>query len=246
MASTNSNPISIFACQVGQVFALRRLIQQGGAKLVGVDGHRADIPEPVQNLLILMLESLQLGKAVSIVSEPDEPLTTQRAADILRVSRPFLVRPGRTRRDPFPPGWRPPPHLSARFGGLQAPAGCRPVSGCQTHGPAGGGRAHIGEGLTWLVGPTTHRLPSATVENRTSARLDPPLACRVVPRRRRQPEVAVRPWQWCRLRDVGIAPAAPGRSQSPWFGATWRRYTGLEASSQPARGMDLVKRRPRK
>jgi excisionase family DNA binding protein len=92
MVSHTSNPISIRDDQWSQVFGLRRLIQKGGAKLVGADGLRVDIPEPVQNLLILMLQNLQDGNAVSIVSEQNEPLTTQRAADILWVSRPFLVR----------------------------------------------------------------------------------------------------------------------------------------------------------
>ena len=48
--------------------------------------------QPVQDLLMLMLQNLEAGNAVSIMAEEDQPLATQRAADILCVSRPFLVR----------------------------------------------------------------------------------------------------------------------------------------------------------
>ena len=47
--------------------------------------------KPVHELLLLILRNLQAGRAISIVPEHQQ-LTTQRAADILGVSRPFLVR----------------------------------------------------------------------------------------------------------------------------------------------------------
>jgi len=92
MASPPSDPSSVFDTLDFGLWNLRRLIQQGGAKLVGADGRQADIPEPVQDLLILILQKMRAGKAVSIVSEEDQTITTQRAADLLGVSRPFLVR----------------------------------------------------------------------------------------------------------------------------------------------------------
>ena len=91
MASTLTDPISIPEAQERQIRDLRRLIQQGSAKLVGPDGHQVEIPEPVHDLLLTILKNLQAGKAISIVPEHQQ-LTTQRAADILGVSRPFLVR----------------------------------------------------------------------------------------------------------------------------------------------------------
>lgn len=84
-----------------RIWNLRRLIQQGGAKLVGADGRQADIPEPIQDLLILILQKMQAGKAVSIVSEEDQTVTTQRAADLLGVSRPFVVRLAENGEIPF-------------------------------------------------------------------------------------------------------------------------------------------------
>jgi excisionase family DNA binding protein len=90
MASVLTDPISIPAAQEGQIRELRRLVQSGGAKLVGPDGHQIALPEPVHHLLLMILKNLQAGKAISIVPEHQQ-LTTQRAANILGVSRPFLV-----------------------------------------------------------------------------------------------------------------------------------------------------------
>lgn len=84
------DPISIPKTQENQIRDLRRLVQEGGAKLVGPDGREIEIPEPVHELLLLILKNLQAGRAISIVPEHQQ-LTTQRAADILGVSRPFLV-----------------------------------------------------------------------------------------------------------------------------------------------------------
>src|SRR5205085_6417124 len=76
------------------------LIQRGGAMLVGPDGRQVAIPEPIHDLLLVILKNLQAGKAISIVPEHQQ-LTTQRAADILGVSRPFLVRLVETGEIPF-------------------------------------------------------------------------------------------------------------------------------------------------
>lgn len=91
MASVQTAPISIPATQEQQIRDLRQLVQSGQAKLAAPDGRQIAIPEPVHDLLLIILKNLQAGKAVSIVPEHQQ-LTTQRAADILGVSRPFLVR----------------------------------------------------------------------------------------------------------------------------------------------------------
>ena len=91
MAYTLTDPISVPQTQGGQISDLRRLIQRGDAKLVGPDGRQIPIPEPVHELLLEILKNLQAGRAISIVPEHQQ-LTTQRSADILGVSRPFLVR----------------------------------------------------------------------------------------------------------------------------------------------------------
>ena len=91
MASVQTAPISIPEIQEQQIRDLRQLMQKGEAKIVGPDGRQIAIPEPVHGLLLVILKNLQAGKAISIIPEHQQ-LTTQRAADILGVSRPFLVR----------------------------------------------------------------------------------------------------------------------------------------------------------
>ena len=90
MASTLTDPISIPETEEAQFRELRRLIQSGDAKLVGSDGRQIAIPQPLHELLLVILNNLQSGNAISIIPERQQ-LTTQRAADILGVSRPFLV-----------------------------------------------------------------------------------------------------------------------------------------------------------
>lgn len=87
----SSAPVSILEAQTAQIRDLRRLIQRGEARLVGPDGREIAIPEPVHELLLMILKDLQAGKAISVVPEHQQ-LTTQRAANILGVSRPFLVK----------------------------------------------------------------------------------------------------------------------------------------------------------
>ena len=71
--------------------ALRRLAQNSSTKLVGKSGESVAIPATVRTLLAEIARNMEAGKAVSVVAEHQE-LTTQRAANILGVSRPFLVR----------------------------------------------------------------------------------------------------------------------------------------------------------
>ena len=73
-----------------QLRALRRLAQSGPARLVGKGGEFVEIPPNVRTLLAEIARNMEAGKAVSVVAEQHE-LTTQRAANILGVSRPFLV-----------------------------------------------------------------------------------------------------------------------------------------------------------
>lgn len=49
------------------------------------------IPAPVQTLLAEIARNMEAGKSVAVVPDHQE-LTTQRAANMLGVSRPYLVR----------------------------------------------------------------------------------------------------------------------------------------------------------
>ena len=57
---------------------------------LSLDGEDVSLPADVLRLFVEMLTELSEGRAVSIIPTEAE-LTTQQAADLLNVSRPFLV-----------------------------------------------------------------------------------------------------------------------------------------------------------
>lgn len=65
-------------------------IPEGEACIIGPNGERIAVPASVHRLLATMLHELARGNAVTIAPVHAE-LTTQQAADLLNVSRPFLV-----------------------------------------------------------------------------------------------------------------------------------------------------------
>lgn len=70
---------------------LRQLAQKGSLKLVGRGGETVRVPASIANLLTEITRNMEAGKSVSVVAEHHE-LTTQRAANLLGVSRPFFVQ----------------------------------------------------------------------------------------------------------------------------------------------------------
>jgi excisionase family DNA binding protein len=60
-------------------------------ELVGPDGKRRAIPEPVFRVLERVAQVLARGDAITVIPVGKE-LTTQQAADLLNVSRQYLVR----------------------------------------------------------------------------------------------------------------------------------------------------------
>jgi excisionase family DNA binding protein len=67
------------------------MLQLGAPALVGPDGERLELPEAVFRLLKDIVRNMQLGRAIALIPE-NQQLTTQRAADLLGVSRPHLVK----------------------------------------------------------------------------------------------------------------------------------------------------------
>lgn len=61
------------------------------AKLVGPDGNEIPVPEAIYKVLEQVIPLLSADQAVSIVPV-GHLLTTQEAAELLNVSRPFLVK----------------------------------------------------------------------------------------------------------------------------------------------------------
>ena len=58
--------------------------------LIGREGVRIELPDPLFHLLVTVVRDLRAGKAVVLLPE-QEAFTTQAAANFLGVSRPFFV-----------------------------------------------------------------------------------------------------------------------------------------------------------
>lgn len=82
--------------ETGALEALRRQIdgilrEHRTARLVGPDGETMEIPASAFHALKLIVQGMARGQTITLVPHGKE-LTTQEAADLLRVSRPHLVK----------------------------------------------------------------------------------------------------------------------------------------------------------
>jgi excisionase family DNA binding protein len=92
MATATLDPVSAPQAQEEQIHELHDLLQkEGKARLLTERGSALDLPQPVYHLLLQILEGMQQGKAISVVPVTQD-LTTQQAAEMLGVSRPFFVK----------------------------------------------------------------------------------------------------------------------------------------------------------
>jgi excisionase family DNA binding protein len=74
-----------------QLEELLALFQSGEARLVGPHGEEHLVPAALYGLMRGLLDNLKRGEAVTVVPH-DALLTTQQAAQILNISRPYLYR----------------------------------------------------------------------------------------------------------------------------------------------------------
>lgn len=84
-------PVALPESDESQIRELNRMLQVGSAALVGTDGERVRLPDAVYRLLKEIVRNMQLGRAIALVPE-NQQLTTQRAANLLGVSRPYLIK----------------------------------------------------------------------------------------------------------------------------------------------------------
>lgn len=89
-------PLESIMAQKQEAESIRQLehilsLQDSQAKLVGADGKAITIPESVYQVLRQVVHAMALGQAISIAPQEQE-MTTQQAADILNVSRPYLIK----------------------------------------------------------------------------------------------------------------------------------------------------------
>lgn len=76
---------------IAQVEEFLRAQRGPSARLVGPDNETIELPESAYRLLKAVIHQLARDNAVSIVPVHRQ-LTTQQAADLLNISRPYLVR----------------------------------------------------------------------------------------------------------------------------------------------------------
>jgi excisionase family DNA binding protein len=95
---------------------IETLLRQRRPKLVGANGEQIELPEPIFRLLCQIVPHLKKGHALSLVPVHQE-LSTQQAADLLNVSRPFLI--GLLERGELP-YVKTGKHRRIRFGDLMA------------------------------------------------------------------------------------------------------------------------------
>jgi len=70
------------------------------ARLTGFDGHKIEIPSDLVEALLLIVHQLQTGNGVTISALRAE-ITTAEAAELLNVSRPFVIKLLETGAMPF-------------------------------------------------------------------------------------------------------------------------------------------------
>lgn len=93
-----STPVTLPESQRAEIRGLAEILEfqsptrkQDRPRFVGPDGRAVEIPDTVLHLLIRVVEVLARGDAVTVVPIGKQ-LTTQQAANILNVSRQYLVR----------------------------------------------------------------------------------------------------------------------------------------------------------
>ncbi|WP_293332289.1 helix-turn-helix domain-containing protein [Microcoleus sp. CAWBG58] len=90
---TSPEPVLLPEKEQESIAQLAQILSRESAqpKLVTSNGEEIILPESVCNILRQAVQAMASDRAVSIVRHNRE-LTTQQAADILNVSRPFLVK----------------------------------------------------------------------------------------------------------------------------------------------------------
>jgi excisionase family DNA binding protein len=97
-AVSERRPIFPLAGEEQQVHRLSAALQQNGtsqnedkrAKLVSPSGEELELPASVYKILVRVVRQMDQGNGITIIPVHAE-LTTQQAADLLNVSRPYLI-----------------------------------------------------------------------------------------------------------------------------------------------------------
>jgi len=91
MSLALQEPITVSEAEESQVQALNRFLHRGRAALVSSSGERVEFPDTLYQVLTKIVEMMSRGQAITLVPD-NQVVTTQRAATILGMSRPFFIK----------------------------------------------------------------------------------------------------------------------------------------------------------
>jgi excisionase family DNA binding protein len=91
MSLALQEPIAVPESEEPQIQAFNRFLRTGRAALVSASGERVEFPDTLYEVLTRIVEMMSRHQAVTIVPD-NQVVTTQRAAEILGMSRPFFIK----------------------------------------------------------------------------------------------------------------------------------------------------------
>jgi len=91
MSSPALKPIALSRAEQPQAQALERLLDSGTLTVLSSAGDRIDLPGSIVEVLRTAIGYLSHGQAVTLVPD-NQVISTQRAADLLGISRPFFIK----------------------------------------------------------------------------------------------------------------------------------------------------------
>jgi len=83
--------ITLSPAEKAQIEELERLLRRGSPSLVGRSGKRVKLPGTIYQVLRRVVALMAEGNAVTLMPE-NEVITTQKAANLLGMSRPFFIK----------------------------------------------------------------------------------------------------------------------------------------------------------
>jgi excisionase family DNA binding protein len=83
--------ITIQPQDTDELRGVSQVLRHGSPTLVGPKGEHATLPAPLYDLLKNIVRNLEKGRSLVVMLE-EQQLTTQRAAELLGMSRPYLIQ----------------------------------------------------------------------------------------------------------------------------------------------------------
>jgi excisionase family DNA binding protein len=86
-----SEPTTFPALDGEEVAELQRILRLESAALVSSDGEQIELPADIHKILKTVVRYMSQGRSVTLFPDHQQ-ITTQRAADVLGMSRPHLIK----------------------------------------------------------------------------------------------------------------------------------------------------------